>query len=264
MTEQSKTLEYMIPSNVLGYLHGNSLMKLLNKKQFGILHTGILGDIVVGTYSSEDFHRKWNLLDGSKSSIKVQLLIKKDIKFDYQNEEIFKFYNSGLNGVRAFEEILHEEMEQYSPFLDIDFLDYVVKLPLVFRRHHKLYFEWVNKYYSEAAKYKWTGDGSNINTVRVNILGRRIPVDQLIKRVINKVKHKMGYSTESKKDMNPFELYSSIPYVMEFIHTYNTYNPLMISLFDQSSVHSFKTYDLFNLYTLNALITQFEAINAED
>lgn len=147
--------------------------------------------------------------------------------------------------------------------MDIDFLDYVIILPLAFRRHHKLYFELVNKYYPGAANYKWTSDWSDINTMRLSILFRRIPVDQLPKRVINKAKHKMGYSTESKKDMNPFELYSTIPYVMEFIHTDNTYHPLMIGLFDQSSVHSFKTYDLFNIYTLNALITQLEEFIAE-
>lgn len=254
MTEYSKTIDYIIPMNILGYLHANSMMKLLNKNSFGILHTGILGDIVVGTYSSEDFHREWRILDGAKSSIKVRLLTEIDINFNYQNEEIFKFYNSGLNGVRAFEEVLQSEIEQYSPFLDIDFLNYSIKLPLSFRRHHRLYFNWINSYYPSAAKFKWTRDLSNINSLHLKIFGRNIPISQLPKRIVNKIKQNLGFTIESKSGMNPLDLYSKIPYIKDFLANEIISLSIIATLLNGVNYNDIITYDKFNLITLQSLI----------
>jgi asparagine synthase (glutamine-hydrolysing) len=122
MKDESKTVEYLIPVSPLSNLQVG-VMDLLDKSDFGILHTGMLGLISLGTYSSYDSHLEWSILDGARSSFNDLKITKDDIKHKYANEEMFKFYNSTVNWNISGYEILQDQMETYSPFSDIDLLD---------------------------------------------------------------------------------------------------------------------------------------------
>ena len=252
MIDESKTIEYLIPVNPLGNLHGSSLMDLLDKSDFGILHTGMLGDIVIGTYSSEDKHREWVILDGNKSSFR-QIEITKDlIQFSYANEEIFKFYNSGINCILAGYELLQNQMETYSPFLDIDFLEYSYSLPLAYRRFHKLYFQWINSYYPNVSKYKWTTSNAKINSFKVKLLGREIPLSQLPKRIYKRIRFQFGFNTIDIKHMNPIDIYyEQNAFLKNYVNSYEA--SLMELPFDsitsasiQNILADYPVYDKYN------------------
>ena len=45
--------------------------------------------------------------------------------------------------------------ENSSPFLDVDFLNFILSVPFEYRANHKLYLKWISAKYPKAAEYGW-------------------------------------------------------------------------------------------------------------
>lgn len=218
--------------NVLysGNAHVRSFADLINFKNFGLVHTGQLGDVIVGTYSSKPFHlTNFNFLTGSYSTFLKDKL--KNIKLNniYKNEEKFKMYNRGFNGILQGNLPFQEYTEVVSPFLDIDFFNFCMKIPLKYRYNHKIYFKWILKKYPKAAKYKWEKINAKITTPLLNIFGRKIPLTQIIPKITKKLFYKS--SINSKYNMNPFDYW------------YRK-NPELKEYFDMKFYENKKTFDV--------------------
>jgi len=194
--------------NVLyyGLAHANSLYKRLNFKDLGVLHTGQLGDVIVSSFcktinSQQDF---------SSSQIAYSPILLKKIKdippkIEYPNEEIYKMYIRGFYGANQGLLGTMNYTETYSPFYDIDFMDFCLSIPLNIRLKHNLYKKWILKKYPEAAKYTWEKEKVPINyKFWVKFKNRSIP----LKEIPNKIKSLIGqkkYGPTTKNNMNPLE-----------------------------------------------------------
>lgn len=60
----------------------------------------------------------------------------------------------------------HTQTENYSPFCDIDFMEYCLSIPLEWRFDHKIYHKWVLTKYPNAADYIWEKIGVKITEYR--------------------------------------------------------------------------------------------------
>jgi len=210
--------------NVLyyGLAHGLSLYNYLNFENLGIIHSGQMGDVVISTfYSTLNRNKQFKLGDGAYSKELLHKLDKFTFKENYPNEEIFKMYirgfygaNQGLIGDMGY-------TETYSPFYDIDFIQFCLSIPVELRFGHRLYKKWILTKYPEAAKYIWEKDKVPASyPYWIKIKGNQIP----LKEIPNKILGKLGYikqGMESKNHMNPLQYwYNTNPELKKFMDDY--------------------------------------------
>jgi len=194
--------------NVLyyGLAHGMSLYNYVNFKDLGVIHTGQLGDVMISTfYSSLDPDKKYSLGDGAYSQRFISKIEGFKIKEEYPNEELFKMYirgfygaNQGLNGIMGFS-------ETYSPFYDIDFMEFALSIPLALRYDHNLYKKWIQVKYPQAARYIWERENVPVDyRYFIPVQGKKVPLNQLP----GKIASRLGLLTRgdsTKNHMNPLQ-----------------------------------------------------------
>lgn len=207
-----------------GLAHGRSLLSLINFKDYGVIHTGQVGDVVIGTFYSSLDKRKFKHGDGAYSNILYNKIKEIELKYEYENEEIFKFYNRGFTGALQGNVMMQEYSEVASPFLNREFLEYCLKIPVENRLNHNIYKKWIKKKYLEASNYKWEKLNAKITHPTVNIFGRDIPLKKLPKKIIDKLLNEIGFDRSrlnSKKSMNPLDYwYNNNQELKEFMDNY--------------------------------------------
>ena len=142
------------------YPCGQLLNFYCNERHIGqIKHTGVLGDIILSSlYPSYE-------VSSSPPKTKETPYTKK-ISFEhdeykkYISKESFVLNTTGLLGIQSQNGIIQNFGECYSPFLDVDFCNFVLSIPFEFRKKHSIYIEWINSYYPEATIFgyeRWNG-----------------------------------------------------------------------------------------------------------
>jgi asparagine synthase (glutamine-hydrolysing) len=186
-----------------GNAHVKNFADIFNFNDYGLLHTGQLGDVIIGTYySTKDPNKQFKHGDGAYSNKMIKYVKNIVLSEKYVNEEIFKFYNRGFTGILQGNLPPQRYTEVISPFLDVDFLNYCLKIPLKYRYNHYIYFKWILKKYPEAAKYKWESINGKITDKKINFLGRYVTLKTLPKKIFIKLFKKSPFN--SKNNMNPF------------------------------------------------------------
>ena len=144
--------------------HGYSMEQLIDYEPFGIFHTGQIGDAVIGTFFKKNhYNTEYKLGQGAYSQEVLDRL--SDYRFveDYENEEIFCLYTRAFTGANQGLLTFQENTEHYSPFTDVDVLEFCYSIPLSLRFNHKIYFDWILDYYPGAAEYVWEKTKKKIN-----------------------------------------------------------------------------------------------------
>ena len=80
----------------------------------------------------------------------------------------------GFNRIIQGRLIKQETMESYSPFSDLDFLEYCLKIPLELRCHHAIYKKWILTKYPKAADYKWEKIKKKVSDKKIKVFLKRI------------------------------------------------------------------------------------------
>lgn len=184
-----------------GSAHLLKMLSLIRWEGLGLVHTGMLGDAVLGTYLMNQEHEKVNPSVIVKTAYSLKLLEKIDkkifegMKYKYTNSELFAFENRGFNGIFNGYRAVEQFSEYSSPFLHLDFLDYAIKIDPKHRFHEKIYLKWINKFAPEAARYRWEQTRLPISAGRSRIF---------LKRAI-KYARKRILGPSAKDSMNPFD-----------------------------------------------------------
>jgi len=205
-----------------GAAHENGCLSKINFDKYGIYHTGQLGDVILGTYySSDNPQTSYKPGDGAYSKTLVQKDEKKYLKYKYDNEEVFKFYNRGFTGILQGNLVSQKYTEVASPFLDVEFFEYCLKIPLKHRYDHRIYKKWILRKYPDAAKYKWEKIQGKITERTYSIFGRTTTLKALPRKAFNKLFHTSSLNT--KHHMNPLDYwYNSNDDLREFfLDTFN-------------------------------------------
>jgi asparagine synthase (glutamine-hydrolysing) len=180
-----------------GSAHLLAMESLIDWQRLGILHTGMIGDFVMGSYLYRPSHSSPGARSVRKIAYSTKLLKKIPVRVvekeqqRFENDELFSFYERCLNGAWNGFWTTHQFTEATSPFVHIDFLDYVMRIPPRFRYREKIYQSWIRKFASEASKYRWEKTGMRIGAPRAITFTRQ---------ALRYLKSRMGASSYS---MNP-------------------------------------------------------------
>lgn len=192
--------------NVLyyGLAHGNSLMKRLNFQGVGLIHSGQLGDVVIGSFISNFDKKNLNELGGAYSKLGMKMTRINKVFENFEEKEVEMFYQRAINGANSGLLASNYYGETFSPFYDLDFFNFCLSIPIEFRIGHKLYKKWVLKKYPEAANYVWEKTGRKLNqrSYNVHVKGKSIPIRKLLDLVLNKLGPK-NPKFFTKRNMNP-------------------------------------------------------------
>lgn len=140
----------------VGMTGGNRLYRVLDKERFGIVHTGMVGDVIIG-YFFKDAREGYERPSGHEKpySMKIQYDIDEAILQKFENKELYALYVRGLLGAQTSYFTVQTYFETSSPFLDVDFLDLMLSIPASMRCGHYIYFRWLEKKYPLAAEFGW-------------------------------------------------------------------------------------------------------------
>lgn len=153
----------------------------LKMEQYGLIHTGLLGDTILGGYCIGKCNKS-NRFE-SPQDLAFQLNPKnKSLLSLACKDEIMPYFDRILDWI-PLEELKRIESEKYildnrymnglmqsylgardlavvsSPYVDKKLMKYVFSLPSEIRLNHNLYFEWMEHYMPEAAMYRWENTG---------------------------------------------------------------------------------------------------------
>lgn len=228
-------------ANFFGLAHGMSMERLINYDNLGVIHTGQLGDVILGTYLKKmEYGQKPNVTDGAYSEELRERIENYQFKYDYEDKEIFMMYNRGFCGINQGLLTYQENTESYSPFTDVDFLEFAYSIPIELRSNHKIYIDWVLSKYPEAGEYIWESIGKKIQRLEnrkprtMKVFGYEVPhysepefkvyLKGFIRRHFSFSRKKRISTTRtlsSKYYMNPVDYwYQTNPFLREFMESY--------------------------------------------
>ncbi|WP_346675693.1 asparagine synthase-related protein [Enorma phocaeensis] len=186
----------------------------MNTAAFGLIHSGTTGDVIVGSYLHDPSESKDEKPGGLYSTL-LHDEVQKITEFSlFNNQEDYLLFTRGFLIIATSDLIRRGYSDVASPFLDIDFFDYCMSIPLEYRCGHKLYKKWICSCYPEAAQYIWEKQGAPVSAGKarvwfsgkiraLSVLGARGAVSEIMKR--------LGMLRGSQKSgilrggMNPFD-----------------------------------------------------------
>jgi len=203
--------------------HGKYAIDQVDFSNFGVLHSGQLGDVIMGTFCSSNDYGK----PGYYKAISNHLIHKlpEDEPAHYKNLELMLFQNRGFNCALSGNLSIQPYSEVTSPFMDVDYMDFCMSLPLEYRTHHRLYKQWIIEKYPDAAAYKWDKLGRKITEKTVSIRGKDVSLSNIHGFVLKGIKFHMDRLGNShrgeNKGMNPFQYwYNTNETVHQYIEQY--------------------------------------------
>ncbi len=190
------------------------MLRFLDLKKVGIIHTGMLANVLTGTYLEKFNNNQSNIISSGAYSTKLINEFEKSLANynieKHENQEIFTFYNRGFNGMNMGSPlIIQEYTESYSPFSDLDFFTFCLTIPIEMRSNNNIYDKWILKKYPDASKYAHNGRKITKNKRKVyTLLGKTFTLNTLLIKTYKYLMKKVGISKNAfatKHHMNPFD-----------------------------------------------------------
>lgn len=275
-----KDLEHITPITYgqtcyFGLAHGNRLFESLNFEPYGIMHTGMVGDAILGTFFKKmAYNPEYKVGQGAYSQELIERLSDYTFQQVYENEEIFCLYTRGFSGANAGMTSFQRFTETCSPFCDVDFIEFCYSLPIEWRFGHKIYFDWILDCYPEAAEYVWEKIKRKITRFenrqerKIKVFGYEIPhwtersfrpwLKGSILRRLGLRKKGAKYKAPqafTKWNMNPVDYWFCInPSLVEFVNNYYKTNIDYIT--DQELKH-----DIAILFNKTSIFDKIQSVS---
>ena len=190
--------------NYISAAHINYTYQFIDADRFGLIHSGQLGDGILGSFNKHPFQHPPTT---EKIVVMSRLFSKMKDEFQqileqYKREEIFLTRNVGYNRA-VLGSYLAESLSTYqtSPFMHSDLIRFAQSLPEEWKYQQKIYIDWINTHQKEATNYIWERTllkpTSNLNT----IIG-----DKLMKRIFKIWKTKLTKDIEGA-NMTAYDFY---------------------------------------------------------
>lgn len=202
--ENTELLEGM--SFYSGITGGKRFLESLNLKNYGIEHTGMVGDSILGSF----FHHKDDQLKmrimGTESDKLVDRLSDsvKSLYKEFSTYEIYLMYSRGFCGACNTHLLRKNFTEVGSPFLNVDFMQMCYDIPIELRMNHNIYIKWIMKKYPEAGNFIWEKTGGKPGESKIRKAIRRVKTKG--KRILL---NKIGIKKYITENMNPLDFWLS-------------------------------------------------------
>lgn len=196
-------------SGVGGELH---ILENINMSKYGLMHTGQLGDVVIGTFVGNNGDMRCQKGAGAYS----EMLLREyddDIWKNYRNIEEQLMNVRGFWGCLSSHFFTRNYTEVASPFLDVDLIDYCMSIPNEMRKNHKIYKKWIVSKYPDAAQFKWEKtDGKITDSKFTSALRKKIREGRKMLRDPRRILAWLGinskkYHKRIDYGMNPLDLW---------------------------------------------------------
>ena len=203
---------YIIPSDGLSLYTPIATMqnsfKRMNFSDYGVLHSGQIGDVVFGSFVRENYEILKNKDKiGLTGNVKHTHLIEKIKGLDnilerYQdkNYELYSYEQRQINGTLTGDRIASNYVDHISPFYNTELIDFMLTLPTSFKLNQDIYFKWLEAYHPNILKYEW----EKIGLKPTSSLKRRY--GGIIKKYVNGGKKYFNLPYDS---MNPISNWAS-------------------------------------------------------
>lgn len=144
-----------------GSAHYSAVLEKVNLTEFGLIHSGQIGDGVLGGFvtNNKNIQSKVMFTDFiEKSSFSNKMTV------NYANEEVFKLYQRVFN-LTNYGSYITEQKQTYlvSPFLDDDFISIALAIHPKLKKNQAIYIDWINQFHKDVANYKWERTGFKPN-----------------------------------------------------------------------------------------------------
>lgn len=244
-------IKYDWPAQLIDFLN------FMNTGKWGIVHTGVIGDIIIGSFEKDpSYHRKYIIGDGAFSNTlinKLRILLRDSGDTDDYSYEYGMLINRAINGAcLGYSRTFRLFVEDLSPFMNVDLADFCFSLPQKYRRNHLIYYEWVKRKYPLAASFKHNGIRIDGNA-SIKYHGKRYTYKSLPDVVTNKIKRdiiKKGYG------MNPLQTWIDSNSKLR-----NTMNNYFEENYKNVMIDEELKKDIFSLYYNGTAIEKILAIS---
>lgn len=170
-----------------GVAEATASFNTISKDHIGLILTGICGDEIL-TSKLHRRSRSYHYGECALTSIiypEQKALIPKDFSSQYASRNIFHLYagsfeRHAMGSPLAFQYYT----ESYTPYMDVDFLEFIFSTPVNHRKNYKLYDKWVLTCYPEAAKWKHNGYTIGKRIPEFYVFHRNIPLGSLTQRAV--------------------------------------------------------------------------------
>ena len=201
-----------------GITGGNRLLKKLDLNQYGIEHSGQVGDIILASFYHSYKDMSERKPTGRYSEIMTDRLPEQIVRLPerYSDYEIYLMYSRGFHGACNTHLLRRNYTEIASPFLYVDFMQLCYDIPDELRMNHYIYRKWIIKKHPGAAAFKWEKLGGRITESRARYLVREIK-----KKGRRKALKLLGIRLQNKHGMNPLDyMLSKKPEILDIMNCY--------------------------------------------
>lgn len=140
-----------------GAAHLYSAIKTMNLTQYGIMHSGQIGDVIKGSYLQARGHTPVNLMAGAYSTRLLPSILQELDKYkaDYPTHELFILENRGFNCITNGDLACLELGYSVSPFVEPQFMQFALNVDPALRAGAMMYLYWMRHSYPEASRFRW-------------------------------------------------------------------------------------------------------------
>ena len=186
-----------------GGIHVSHAVEKMQYENFGLFHSGQIGDGILGGFNTEPKRKKpttFKIVEFPQFLPKVKDSLD-DILKNYETEELFLYRNIAYNRTLLGAHVFQQKRYQTSPFMGKDFLQFAISLPEEWKFSHRFYLEWINKHCKEATKYRWERTLLKPDAHWKTKFG-----DQFLKRGYNLLINKV-FKSPQNSSMYPYQFY---------------------------------------------------------
>lgn len=212
-----------------GITGGSRMLSLLDRRCFGLEHTGMVGDVIPSSFYKDETIAYGNpCFDLHRYSNRLSYGFDEKILKEYPNQEIFALHTRGILCAASSYIIRQKYVETSSPFLDVDFVNTCMSLPFEYRKKHYIYLKWMEKKYPQATEYgweKWGGVKPKLSHIKYR---RFVTAKRLLRMKADSI-----FKRANRDNMAPFDCwYENDKQISSYYHEYYTQNIELIPVSD--------------------------------
>lgn len=191
-------------------------------KNIGLTCMGLLGEICKAEYIQNGEHSDPSWCGSNRTMLPVQY--PSEEAKQYHTYEELNLYERGLNLIVSSIIARQQYFEAYSPFIDPDFMDFMMKIPVQYRADCRFEIEWMKRKYPDAATYLWQRTGKTVlSSTTGDIKAPSSSMYSVLLRMINKslrIVH-IPFQILSRFEMGPVDKwYINNSSVRKYLYSY--------------------------------------------
>ncbi len=186
-----------------GSSHVEYALSKMNYSDFSTIHSGQIGDGILGNFNSSTRLNKpiaSSMVKRKRHYHTIRDSIEK-IASQYPTEELYKLYNLAFNRTVAGSYVTEQYFYLLSPFFHPEVIHYALSISPELKFNHRFYFQWMKQKVPASTRYIW-------ETTAMKPLGAWTkPLGQKVVKRIRKTQYQLKGENYFKYHMNPYQYY---------------------------------------------------------